>query len=801
MSIVTTNKSSDILKRYREDAELRRFIPVKPIFPVEYYVIPFGQDTFLVLGSVERHAIKSSLDIASFRYLLGLMNGTREIHQIEAEAVSRLKPYEFSYDSIAELICSLHDLGLLEEGNEQLQEMPGNISVNTRAFLGRMCAASGLYPNRQFMWQRLSATRVTLLGSDTWLHHLASYLAEAGIQLVDAKEATLSIVLYENEAELKSAYHTLTCMNNVSGGTTRERDVLFVGFINQHLLFGPITHHRRAEKFIDWLPWYINRCRPAHLTDPASGDLRAVYAASALFNIVTGIGDVTIYEAVSMITFDAGGAGVEQQFYAVSSYFGPRDWQRTDDEDRAREILLTGAAFSSGEMLPAKYTSPRVHRKHYFAQNIKLTNSPREQFYGVPIVKLPSIEQSQSVPLMPEHRLSILCYSGFGKDNDKRLTPTGGGLGSTELIVFLSDKACTSSTYAFIPGVYRYRPEHHCLERLADLPHEFGQMQHVYAHFLQVSLFQRVYKKYYSGAFKIINLDVGVASSAMRWAAEYCCVDITTVPEIDLAKLEDELPLPWGEGRYSTAILLQITDRNNSHAGTLQRRANKQRLNHNSGILFADNVWEVEEFNSFHVTRCLLERAKCSLPEAPVQTMKLASTPALNDFISLIKSRRSFRQFAECALPESLLASLLTEALRAASQHYVKIAVNHLFYWTIDNQRKQLCRYAVSTAQWIHCPLGSERIFNQELFLRAPAALIVGTNIKALASELGAAGLKVAYQCAGAALHHCGLVLEHKGYKSCIAGGVIAENFAALLPDSDNEYQPLGAICFGYPEK
>ncbi|MBV9713428.1 MAG: SagB family peptide dehydrogenase [Ktedonobacteraceae bacterium] len=233
-------------------------------------------------------------------------------------------------------------------------------------------------------------------------------------------------------------------------------------------------------------------------------------------------------------------------------------------------VYEDSVAFPSRHLL-----DPKDHQVHYRASNMELAHEGK-RYPGNPSVKLPGREQlvaasGQTLAHLPGRDTSIvarrvlnvkalanLLLKGAGVRHDdgtktnklQRWSPTGGNLGSVELYVV------AASVEGLEPGVYFYQPQNHTLaylrrmereeyERLlqeAILPDSGMQPD---ALILSVGAYHRVGHKYSTFAYRVINLDAGVALSQMHMVAHSLGIAAQTVQRwaddaiTDLLDLED----------------------------------------------------------------------------------------------------------------------------------------------------------------------------------------------------------------------------------------------------------------------
>jgi nitroreductase len=809
MGNVAISSSTDILERYSSDAELARSLPKKPVFPCEYRLLQFGKGSVIILGAGPRQIIKCSFNILELKSTLELMDGSRTIEKIVFDIEKQYLSYSIKRDDILSFICSLHDLGMFEEAHTingyRRSAKNVDVPINTEAFLGRMCGLSGIHPNRHEMWDQLRATKVFIIGNNKFSHTLEKDFIQAGVNVTSEPQANIVIVLYRDAEELNAARGELLSLKQENGNTF---DVLFLGLSSEGLFLGPLTNCDRSDRFFSWLDCFFKNSKAIFDSSRSEYSIEgymsdrfySCYSVSAVFNLIVGIGEAFIYECVNVVKSSHNSPEVEQRSFSLSSYVSPQDIPEYYSNERAFEVLMTGALFSGAEIPPSKYISPRVHRKHYTAANIALTKEKSARFYGVKRVAFEQLSKICETHSVDYEGISRICGVAFGEEKQKRLTPTGGDLRSTEAIILISPNQAQPDEHSYA-GVYRYCPEDHCLELIGSFPDEYFNLKLSGVHLVVVSRYQKVYEKYYAGTFKITNLDVGVAYTAARWAAENYQLQLRLRIECDLQEVEKHIALPFSEGRYCASSIFSLAKDNNRGLG------------HSEGYIEVSqgdtkNIFKREwsdkdkgNFDNLHIDHYLLELSKKGfpniLPDKRVKVHAINEAKNSEEFLRVIRSRRAHRVFDTSPIDDALIESYLIKANDSVEQVMPGMTDGMLHYWVMDQARNKLIYFNPKNSLFQYDDLKQVRVFNQELLSFAPAAMVIGIPVKEIAMQYGAAGLKYAIQCCGAALHNVWLNAEIDGLRACIAGGIIPESFSSIVSEELSSIQPIATICFG----
>jgi SagB-type dehydrogenase family enzyme len=204
---------------------------------------------------------------------------------------------------------------------------------------------------------------------------------------------------------------------------------------------------------------------------------------------------------------------------------------------------LTAVFYEDAVSLPSRHLiNPKGHQAHYRTVNVEKTYEGK-RYLDAEQVALPSYEQLpqlegstlEHLRAMDSERLShetlnlinltaLLLFSAGVRPIDgsmpgklRRWSPTGGNLGSVELYV------AASQVEGLDPGIYFYQPREHTLARLSQSKRQADVIDFIEqvapdehrdgdgALIIMVAAHHRVLSKYGAFAYRIINLDAGVA--------------------------------------------------------------------------------------------------------------------------------------------------------------------------------------------------------------------------------------------------------------------------------------------------
>jgi SagB-type dehydrogenase family enzyme len=240
-------------------------------------------------------------------------------------------------------------------------------------------------------------------------------------------------------------------------------------------------------------------------------------------------------------------------------------------------MIEPAVLFEDAVSFPSRHLlDPKGHQMHYRASNLELAHEGK-RYPGVEHIALPERSQlckptGETLEHLPGHSASVsaptrlldipslatlLLLSAGIKYTDgnkahklQRWSPTGGNLGSVELYIIAHNVA------ELAPGLYFYQPHEHALALLSSQEWRDGTdalMRQALdlaeseelpdALIVLTAAHHRVLHKYGAFAYRIINLDAGVALGQMHMAASYLGLAARTLPRWADDVLADHLDL------------------------------------------------------------------------------------------------------------------------------------------------------------------------------------------------------------------------------------------------------------------
>ena len=215
-------------------------------------------------------------------------------------------------------------------------------------------------------------------------------------------------------------------------------------------------------------------------------------------------------------------------------------------------MVDTAVLYENAVLFPSRHLiDPKAHQAHYRVTNHELSFEGK-QYPSIKKISLPQPEQFEPLPLagstlahlpsgshtdtrvatevLDVSRLATLLRLSAGirtvtTDTVKRVrrwTPTGGNLGSPEIYVL------AYRVTGLEPGIYFYQPNEHELACIGEVGNPetvkalMAKVAPVCAEILPDAMLllvganQRVARKYSAFAYRVINLDAGVALSQLH---------------------------------------------------------------------------------------------------------------------------------------------------------------------------------------------------------------------------------------------------------------------------------------------
>ena len=441
-------------------------------------------------------------------------------------------------------------------------------------------------------------------------------------------------------------------------------------------------------------------------------------------------------------------------------------------------------------MPPKTYIGDGFHLNHYKKSNRVLTKTSKPKYFSSVTYDLPPArplpngqltEVNKALDMQGLADVLVYCYGYQVTPNGPRLIPpTGGGLSSPEAYLIVSN------VDGIPEGTYHYDAEDHKLEFIGDVNLTmYASLLNVdqlpQCLLLGVASLSRIRAKYGDSAFKITNLDSGVAQTYLR--------KITTRLGLPLFDYID-----WnGMGLMESAGIAY--------------RENRFVLSHVFGL---GQITPMVMHHDDMVNHFLAPKVKQAPSQWQENTFRRIYS-AKQDLTEILLKRRAVREFADKPVKADDVCRLLSMSERLASQikpiHEVQADLN---YWVVlryasDNHPAGLYRYDKVDASLSPVNLDQSidftRFVNQSSLTEAGALVLATANLDVILNQHQAFGYKTMWQHAGQILGDLWLNAVAEGYVGTIAGGALDDGLMTYANTDGYTNAVLALFCLGHPEE
>ena len=520
-------------------------MPVRPRFPQELVAVPLS-DGLLIDGTDEQQILRGQATKVLLPRLLPLLDGNRTLEQLAAE----LSPVPA--DHVKGAIALLYTRGVLEDGAADPDFDSSDVDSQTLSFYRRHVDATRVNRSALEAADRLRNSEVLVLAAGR--HQLeareliSEQLRQAGVGTVHGGQERLESRGYESTAQPGSRLVIMLVEGEEDHETLAELDeqCARLGIPWLRVAVDPETtsadmgpYFERGETACYRCFWKADGKRGATVAK----DGRASWLQMRLWaNLLTT-------EAIYLLSRIAPAAtGLHVTRYDLADWSARRlRFPKLPGCPNCRPLptasfgkIETAVAYEDAVRFPSRHLmDPKSHQVHYRASNIELSKDGKRYPSAKRINLRERTELIQPKGSTIEHLLAgrtpatecldlnrlaslLLLSAGVKHVDDQtgrvyRWAATGGNLGSVELYVAVLNVA------GLEPGVYFYQPHEHQLARISAVkgpaeveefirqavPSEIEDMPG--ALIIGVGALHRVAHKYGVFAYRVINLDAGVA--------------------------------------------------------------------------------------------------------------------------------------------------------------------------------------------------------------------------------------------------------------------------------------------------
>jgi SagB-type dehydrogenase family enzyme len=765
---------------FLNDAELA--LPLRPRFPTEILMIPYGADGLLFEGGDGNQIIAGHGARNFIPRLIALLDGSRTMPDLFA-AFPSLPPAK-----IFGALALLYSRGLLEDGTAAAGGEPAAQLFETARFLGRYIDSTRVNGNRDAALHRLGMARVAVAGGGAALLRDAlegaGFAALVPVATPDALPAdtTLLITLFTDADRAPQDWLHAAW----SGGVQ-----VLHGHIGTDMAeIGPLFVPGKSAS-----PDCFRRIRPAAPQGPArdAGFWAGVIALDAQ-NLISRIGRTELYNLCHVHEKRASGDNYEKVELARLPGMAAAGLGDVLPPDGDPDSVVWRLHNAANGMPPREFLVPRDHQMHYSAANISTAREIPTPHHGALPVPLP--EARPLADVQPDGRIDLATLAtvlvhAVGHDaQGRRIAPSAGGLGSANLYLVART----------VPGLHRgaichYNATAHRLDLLGTLSDEdicgalgitADDLPGVVV--IGASDTDKTQKKYNDFAFRFAHLDCGVAQSYITDLAGAFGIPMRVYP----AMRDRTMAMLMGLGMRADQTILTFA------AGLGDGR---------SAVRRPLPALRPHQVVSQLIDLSAQERAAVAAPAFQVPPMPVWARAAQPE--TVLTSRRSVRSFAPPPLQTDEIARIFHAAARTdhglVAQGALPVALQ---FWGVAQTGAAgatVMAFDSGTGDIRHLRLGVQHddlaaLTIQPKLMEAPFVLLVTGAFHDAVDRFGAKGYAALIGRAGAVAGHTLNAAWAEGIAGCPWGGMCESGWGPLLGIDRYTRCPLFGISFGRNE-
>lgn len=771
--------------RLQADPELE--LPHRPRLPPEIIVLPFGPDGLLFEGGKTTQVLTGTSSRTLLPAVLAQLDGTKSCEEIAAAV-----PHA-SVNQIKNIVTLLFSCGLLEDG---LSPLPPEEFRELDAFFGRFVDVTRNNGNRGEAMARLCGASIAIAGTPQPAELITSQLTRSGARcqllgnggLESLTKGQLLVAVATRESE--DLAHLLTAAHE------RGVRVLHVRIGKKEARIGPLFIPDRTACYECTRVLYP---LPEGDANPTLLPMWLSMASLQAVHIVARTADVRLFGGFE--SYEQTPHGFLHRFRYVARLPGcDRCAIRASEHKQQSGELLAWLYHSSVAMPPQEVGSRRAYQRHYLAQNVVETQRPPEAFHGAAVIPLPQVVPSsdnlaQTGP--PDRGINLYSlgallrfsvgYQVIEQEGLRRIAPTGGGMGSPELFVI------AKAVEGLRSGLYHYHAPHHVLERLReavpeDITAPLGLTSwHHACTIIATGALHKLRSKYQNFAYRIVNLDSGVALHILREIAAAQYIPTRLAPDIHDEGVARLITLPRRDNRFVVTFALGLGG--STIPSPLEFTNLGLRI---LDVLISEST--LAQPSEHHITE-------------PVED-KQGGRPVGALYTHLL-NRRTVREYE--GRPVSKMAVLaLANAVSSADRRYqadapLSAPLHQWWFVRVGSPQFPAGIYEFESTSEQLIPRGPNpgddemrQCLNQTALAAAPLILFLTANLGANLRTRGARGYREVLLQAGNA---CGTVLisaETISLGACTTAGILEPGFRHLTSCDGYNECPIVAITLGH---
>jgi bacteriocin biosynthesis cyclodehydratase domain-containing protein len=825
-------KSSEILQEPRQAERTNnwRWRPVRPRFLRELVMVPFNAEV-IIEGTERIQAIGNPIPSTTLPDLIGLLNGERTVDELKSALP------EVPEEDVLELLSSLHWFGLIEDCGTSSES--GHSNPETLAFLRRYVAVTGANRSGVEAYERLRNSEVLIFGGADDLAdagRLGDLLAKTGVGSVVPLRRSLPSAW---RARSVSSMQSMAISLSLNGEDPDWHEQLDDWCLKHRLPWLRVVLSKK-HNYADLGPLFnaertpCYRClQQVHSVTQGPEHTWSKSEVEAEIDYWTGMAAVEIVYFLSRIGPLATERFVER--YDLQQYTSRRlhllrvpgcprcrpSPQELLDGGGAIGAIHSAIAFEDYISLASRPRTPSVVREDYARLN-KFLLTQFKRMSNSTVFQLPQAltglegpalgggtEPMKSRYAISRDDLSTLLMSAAGlryasEQKVQRWTATAGNLGSVELF------AIVRAVDGVAPGVYFYQAEKDSLSHFQQRGHpcpiaDFMKRAAVIDRkelpdvlIILTGAYHRLERKYGEFAYKLVNLDAGVAVSQLHYVAKGLGYSSLTALRWADDLIEQQLNLDRPLEQVTAVVAMYAASDNATTAASngnnfisgfvpaVSARAPdfcELGLNEVVERLFQESRMREHHLDAIPQQCPPVPRAKSVAPSALLRLPPPGSCGEIS-IAGVLSERVTVRHYAEDRISLSQLSTILDFAQRGDLEHWGEQCLAHplTFYvlaWNIKQFEPGI--YVYDAEEHGLLPVAPARslresfdLFVQSEFASAAAVIWITGNLAAACARLGSLGHRYLLLRAGFAGHRLWTAAMAMGLSGGITAGVVS---------------------------
>lgn len=761
-------ENASLANAYSTDPELQDAFPAMPRRVPGVRTVPLTPQEVLIFGANKPLHLRGTGARGQLLDLLPAMDGTRTVADLKAQFP------QISDEDMNEVICTLHAHGLLVDG---LAARPSGNDFPTYAI--RKVGHARHHSSEDDVVALLGSTRLLVAAPERYLEQTKVALDDSGFGTVVALDLdgpapeTLAgrfdaaLVIADSCPETETRWHETLHAARIPA---------FRISLGQKIQVGPFILPEKSAP----IHCVLRQVPEQEPSEDASAPL-----SLAVHRFVLHWSRISTTQYYNRVVQWSGALADDDEYVGVIREPGcPASGLEHLPALEPEQAEVYQAHFQS-EICPKEFLAPSHHLTHYAAKNIKSTqnkSAPTSDNGALPF--RPDVVEQAHGPDHLQTRLSRFLAMAFGYRPygdaaiAMRYVPSGGSLdAATPFLVFRGIEGIPDGGYRYSENTQSLDPVPTLTNGLSLLGDTDGPQIRLFV----LSAHQRIISKYRLSGARICCLDGGVSllnvahlSNAFGLGAgfNFAPRPAEIMKEFNFSRKPPVLYFPV----YSATIVPGIAD------------------------AFGTGSEKSEPLEPW-MDQKLLQ----ALPAEHQQLFDAKDTTP-DDFLDLVKSRRSMRTFSDkpvsktvlmeqVAIVEALIASFPFRDFKPGLIIRVAKAAPDLAAGTYT--------YEFGSGDLREAE-GSEfydyEFANQTSLTKSPVLLFVTGDLSKAVNELGFAGWRKLLMMAGVVSGALWLANTRTGLGGCVFGGLI-ESAARLTAGVDGfTTAPLLGYTFGYPQ-